>query len=348
MTTCPSGVNYAHLVDHARDHIERTYRRPLADRLLRALLAAVLTRTWLFRLAARAAAVFAWAAPLAPGRLKGVMRMAPARLPRGDATSRPGVFPAEGTRRLRVALLGGCVQPALGPGINAAAVRLLTRHGVEVVVTEAACCGALAQHLGKAERAKALARAQIEAWTAEMEAGGLDAIVVAASGCGTSVKDYGHLFRSDPRWAARAAAVSALALDITELAETIALRPRAVGAGLTVAYHAACSLQHGQQVREAPRRLLAEAGFAVVEPGEAHLCCGSAGTYNLLQPEIASALGARKAERLAATAADVVAAGNLGCITQIAAYVDRPVVHTAQLLDWATGGPIPAGLSRRP
>jgi glycolate oxidase iron-sulfur subunit len=211
------------------------------------------------------------------------------------------------------------------------------------VVSEAACCGALPHHLGKTDQARALAAARIEAWSREIETGDLDAIVVTASGCGSEIKDYGHLFRDHPTLAGPAAKVAALALDITELLDRIGLpptRPR----GLRVAYHAACSLQHGQQVTDAPKRLLAAAGFEVVEPREAHLCCGSAGTYNMLQPQIATRLRDRKAETLAVLEADVIAAGNLGCISQLAPSLAAPIVHTVQLLDWATGGPVPPGV----
>ncbi len=346
VTTCPSGVNYGHLVDHARAHIETRYRRPLPERWLRALVSAVLTRPRLFRAAARAASLLAFAAPLAPGRLKGMMRMAPARLPPAMVTDRPGVFPVAGPRRMRVALLGGCVQPSLNPAINAAAVRLLTRLGAEVVITRAdACCGSLPHHLGQAERARALATRQIEGWIAEIDAGGLDAIVVTASGCGTTLKDYGHMFRADPVWAERAARVSALAVDVTELVGRLGLGEAGHAPPLTVAYHSACSLQHGQGLRGEPKALLTQAGFRVVEPREAHVCCGSAGTYNLLQPEIAGQLKTRKAAHLAATKADVIAAGNIGCLTQIGDAAGAPIVHTVELLDWATGGPKPAGLS---
>ena len=345
-TTCPSGVNYGRLVDHARAHIETHYRRPLAERWLRTLVSGVLTRPWLFRASARAAALFAFAAPLAPGRLRGMMGMAPARLPAALPTDRPGVHPASGARRVRVALLGGCVQPSLNPAINAAAVRLLTRLGAEVVVTEAdGCCGSLPHHLGQAERARALATRQIEGWIAEQDAGGLDAIVVTASGCGATLKDYGHMFRADPVWAERAARVAALAVDVTELVARLGLGEAGKAAALTVAYHSACSLQHGQGLRSEPRALLEQAGFRVIEPREAHVCCGSAGTYNLLQPDIAGQLKARKAGHLAATGADVICAGNIGCLTQIGGVAGMPIVHTVELLDWATGGPRPAGLA---
>jgi glycolate oxidase iron-sulfur subunit len=345
MTTCPSGVNYMHLVDHARAHIERNFVRPWPDRALRALLSMVMTRPGLFRLATGLAAAFAPLSRLAPGRLRGVMEMAPVLRP-ARATDQPGVFPSEGPRRLRVALLAGCVQPAIAPEINAAAIALLTRHGVEVVIPEGSgCCGALPHHLGKTERSHALAKADIAAWMREIEGDGLDAIVVTTSGCGTTLKDYGFMFRDDPEWASPAARVAALARDVTELITELDLKPAMTSSGLSVAYHSACSLQHGQNLKFLPRELLQRAGFEVREPADSHLCCGSAGVYNLLQPEIASRLRDRKVKRLVATQSDVIAAGNVGCMRQIASGTTLPVVHTVELLDWATGGERPTSLS---
>ncbi|HEY9217918.1 MAG TPA: heterodisulfide reductase-related iron-sulfur binding cluster, partial [Phenylobacterium sp.] len=252
----------------------------------------------------------------------------------------------EGQRRMRVALLAGCVQPVLAPEINGAAIRLLNRLGAEVVVfAGSGCCGALPHHLGKADQARALASANIAAWRGELD--DLDAIVVTASGCGTSVKDYGFLFREDAELAADAAQVSALARDVSEVLAMLEPPGGPAPMGLTVAYHSACSLQHGQGVSEAPKALLRAAGFTVVEPREAHICCGSAGTYNLLQPELAGALRDRKVANLSATRPDVIASGNIGCLTQIAGGTEIPVVHTVELLDWAMGGPRPAALSSR-
>ncbi len=242
-----------------------------------------------------------------------------------------------------MALLSGCAQQVLAPQINEATIRLLTRHGCEVVVSKGAgCCGALTHHLG--QEGNDHARANIVAWTREIAVGGLDAIVINASGCGTTVKDYGFMFRDDPELAGPARAVSALTRDITELMSEIGLRPPVRPTGRRVAYHSACSLQHGQKVRNEPKQLLKDAGFIVLDPPEGHLCCGSAGTYNLLQPEIASQLRDRKVANIESTAPDLVAAGNIGCITQIAAGTALPVVHTAELLDWATGGPRPRAL----
>jgi glycolate oxidase iron-sulfur subunit len=333
------------LVDHARAHIEERYRRPAPERFLRWMLASVLSRPALFRWALRVAAIGHPFAPLLPGRLKGMAAMAPRRLPKPCAAERPGVFPAVGARRARVAILAGCAQPVLNPAINEAAVRVLTRLGVEVTVSQGAgCCGALPHHMGKAERAHALAEANIRAWTAETEGQGLDAIIVTASGCGTTVKDYGHMFRDHPELAEPAARISALARDVSEYLAGLGRLPVAGSRGLTVAYHSACSLQHGQKLRDPPKELLKACGYAVVEPAEAHICCGSAGTYNLLQPELAGRLGARKAGHLEATGAQAIASGNIGCMTQIAGATAIPVVHTVELVDWAMGGPVPEPL----
>ncbi len=344
MTTCPSGVHYQHLIDHARAHVEETYKRPFHDRALRALLAFVLPYPKRFRVALLGAALarpFRFLLPA--GRLRAMLDLA-RDVPGPGATDRDGVFPAVGKRVARVALLAGCAQRVLAPSINAATIRLLTRHGVEVVVT-GGCCGALPHHLGKVDPSHELAASLIHRFTAEMDGEGLDAIVVNASGCGTQVKDYGWMFRDDAHLAADAARVSALARDITEFVTTLDLTPPSHGSGLTVAYHSACSMQHGQKITREPKALLQAAGFTVREPLDAHLCCGSAGTYNLLQPAISSQLKARKADTLIATGADLMATGNIGCMTQLADAVGMPVVHTVELLDWATGGPKPDALA---
>ncbi len=345
MTTCPSGVHYMHLIDHARAHVEKTYRRPLTDRLLRAVLARVIPYPGRFRLAllgARLARPFAWLIPDA--RLKAMLAMAPKHIPPVSRNDDPQVFPAEGARRMRVALLTGCAQKALNTDINDATIRLLRRLGCEVVVAKGqGCCGALTHHMGKEDLAHASAAANIRAWMAEKQAGGLDAIVINTSGCGTTVKDYGHMFRTDPALAGDAATVAGLAKDVSEVLAALGL-PQGAAKGLRVAYHAACSLQHGQQIKSVPKDLLKRAGFEVVEPADSHLCCGSAGTYNLLQPEISADLKRRKVATLEAKAPQVIAAGNIGCMMQIASGTAVPVVHTVELLDWATGGPQPRAL----
>ena len=346
MTTCPSGVNYMHLVDHGRAWIEETYQRPWLDRQLRRVLAWVLPSPARFRFALMGAILARPLAPLLPKRLRTMLRLAPRHLPSPSHVDKPQVFPAEGVRRKRVALLNGCAQQVLAPGINEATIRLLTRHGCEVVVAAGAgCCGALVHHMGKTEASHVAARANIDAWTREIDGAGLDAIIVNTSGCGTTLKDYGFMLREEPAYAAKAAAVSALSKDVSEVMADLGLGAVAAPSGLTVAYHAACSLQHGQQIRTEPKALLAAAGFTVKDVPEAHLCCGSAGTYNLLQPEIAEQLKARKVANILTTQPDLIAAGNIGCITQIASGTGVPVVHTVELLDWATGGPKPAGLT---
>ncbi len=390
MTTCPSGVNYMHLVDHARRHIEETYRRPFADRAIRWLLATLLPRPGLFRLALFGASLARPFARILPARLATLLRLAPADLPSPSRSDLPQTFPAQGTRRKRVALLTGCVQSVIAPRINEATIRLLTRHGCEVVVSEGAgCCGALVHHLGR--DALDFARRNIDAWDRD----GIDAVVVNASGCGTTVKDYGFMLREDAAYAEKAKRISGLTRDISELMVEVGLEvssfpppPPSSPPGLTresradapfgeamlrlpaaeallpreggksghdgemkgeersvrVAYHAACSLQHGQKIKSQPMALLAAAGFHVSEPSESHLCCGSAGTYNMLQPEIATRLRDRKLSNINCLKPDVIATGNIGCMTQLAGGTEIPVVHTVELLDWATGGPRPPSL----
>jgi glycolate oxidase iron-sulfur subunit len=353
MTTCPSGVNYMHLVDQARVKIEKDYTRPLPERLLRAVLAWVLPRPGWFRAGMILARLgrpltallptpgVASATPTLFRRLKAMLALAPGSLPpRGAAGG--SVFPAQGTRRGRVALLQGCAQQVLAPRINQAAINLLTRHGIEVVlVKDEQCCGALTHHLGRDGDALARARANIAVWTAEADRDGLDAILMTTSGCGTVIKDYGFMLREDRDFAAAAARVSALAKDITEYLGGIELRPSQPHSDIVVAYHSACSLQHGQKITQAPKELLSKNGFVVKDVPESHLCCGSAGTYNILQPDIANKLRDRKVANIAMVKPDMIAAGNIGCMVQIASGTSVPVVHTVELLDWATGGPRP-------
>jgi glycolate oxidase iron-sulfur subunit len=345
MTTCPSGVHYAHLVDRARVHIEKTCTRPLPERLLRRLLATVVPNPKLFRLAVIGGRLGRPLQKLMPGRLKGMMAMAPAKIAPPSTVDRPQVFAAEGPRRARVALFTGCAQQVLKPEINEATVRLLRRHGCEVVVAQGAgCCGAIVHHLGWQEDSKKAARANVAAWDREIAAGGLDAIVSNASGCGVSLRDYGHLLKDEPQWAGRAARISALIRDLSEVLLELGLKPPAIATGQRVAYHMACSMQHGLGLRTQAKALLGAAGFAVVEPAEPHICCGSAGAYSILEPELSHRLRGRKVENLEATGPQIIAAGNIGCITHIGGGTAIPVVHTAELLDWATGGPKPAAL----
>ncbi len=349
MTTCPSGVDYMHLVDHARVVIEERGTRPAKSRMLRSLLARVVPYPRRFRWALRAA-------PLARP-FRGLMRrfglpelanmidMAPPVLPRAGRFSGPGTAATKAERRARVILLAGCAQQVLRPSINDATIRLLARRGVDVVVAPGSgCCGALVHHLGREDESKAQVRRNIDAWMKEIGKGPIDAILVNASGCGTMVKDYGHVLKDDPDYAEKAATIAALAQDVSEFVASTGIGAPVRWSSIKVAYHSACSLQHGQGITDEPRALLSQAGYSVVDVPEGHICCGSAGTYNILQPTIATQLRDRKVAHIKSTRPDVVAAGNIGCITQLAGGMTIPVAHTVELLDWAYGGPVPAGL----
>jgi glycolate oxidase iron-sulfur subunit len=337
VTTCAVKVDYTHLIDIARTHIEEHYRRPLGERMLRRMIAELLPYPRRFALALRLARLGRPFARVLPARLRNLATLAASQRAAGEILS-PGIHCAAGPRKMRVALLPSCAQQALNRDINAATIRLLQRHGCQVVVVPGVgCCGALPLHMGREAQGKAMARANVAAWSAEL-ANGLDAIVVNASGCGTTLKDYGHFLGDE-----QACRIGALTRDLTELLEALGLQ-KADAAPYRVAYHDACSLQHGQRVTSQPRKLLAQAGFEVIDVPERHFCCGSAGTYNLLQPDIAVALGQRKAAHIDSVDPDIVAAGNLGCMVQIARFTKAPIVHTVELLDWATGGPMPPAL----
>ncbi len=347
MTTCPSGVHYAHLVDHARAYIHEKYKRPMHERLMRNVLAFLLPDSGRFRIALELGAL---ARPLAPlfdkarwtRPVAAMLRLVPKTLaPKSDVQPKP----VAGTKRGRVGLLQGCVEPVLRPEIRAATIRLLERAGYEVVFARGeTCCGSLKHHMGLEDDSRDSIRRNVDAWTHEAESGGLDAIISTASGCGLTIKDYAFILRDDPAYAEKARRVSALAKDITEFiaeAATPEFQPRA----LKVSYHAACSLQHGQKITKAPVDLLRAAGFQVVTPLEPHLCCGSAGIYNIVQSEIATQLRDRKVKNLERLQPDVIATGNIGCTVQIASGARTPVVHIIELLDWANGGPPPAALA---
>ncbi|MCY4547487.1 MAG: glycolate oxidase subunit GlcF [Defluviicoccus sp.] len=348
MTTCPSGVHYMHLVDLARKRIAETFRRPLADRLVRALLLAAMPSPARFGWAVRLARLARPLAAALPGPFGRMLRMVP---PAGAGRTLPdgAVYRAEGERRYRVALLAGCVQQVLDPAINAATIRLLTRVGCEVVVARGSgCCGAIAHHMGEEAPALDAARRNLLAWQSEIEGEGLDAVVSNTSGCGVMLKDYGHLFREDAALSKTASAVAARVCDISELLQRIGLGETGPPEPLSVAYHSACALQHGQKIQAGPVELLRRAGFSVSLPAEGHLCCGSAGTYNILQPALADRLRDRKIGHLEALGADAIAAGNIGCMVQLAGATETPVVHTVELLDWAHGGPRPRALGSSP
>ncbi len=356
MTTCPSGVNYMHLIDHGRHHIEQTYTRPLPDRLMRAVLALLMPRPRLFRwtmVLGRLAKPFAAILPATssdPGgatflrRLRAMLEAVPDSVSPPSPVDRPQTFAAAGLRRKRVALMPGCGQQVLAPEVNEATVRLLTRHGVEVVnVAGSGCCGSSVLHVGRNEQALEFAKANIAAWLREADGEGLDAVVINASGCGTTVKDYGAMFANDPAWRDKAARVSKLARDVSEVMLDVGLRD-VTARPLTVAYHSACSMQHGQKVDAQPKKLLRDAGFIVKDVPDGHLCCGWAGTYQVLQPELSRRLRDAKVTKIESLRPDVIAAGNFGCIGNIASGTGIPIAHTVELLDWATGGPKPAAL----
>jgi glycolate dehydrogenase iron-sulfur subunit len=349
MTTCPSGVDYMHLVDLARTRIEESGRRSLPERTTRWMLAKVLPNKGRFRFAL----LMGWLARPFRGLLSklgfqsgaAALEVVPARRPRLKLRKGKTVFRPEHPPVKRVALMLGCVQEVLQPSINRAAIRLLRRHGVEVILAkDEACCGALQHHLGREDETHKAARRNVDAWSSALREGPLDAILITASGCGTMVKDYGHLLARDRGYAGRAAEMSQRARDITEFIYEIGLVPPLAWTSLRVAYHAACSMQHGQQVDAEPRALLSQAGFTVLDVPEGHICCGSAGTYNILQPELSGQLRERKLGHIASVKPDIVATGNIGCITQLQRGSAVPVVHTVELLDWATGGPCPKGL----
>ena len=343
MTTCPSGVHYMHLIDTARAYIEDNYKRPLSDRTLRWVLARILPYPKRFRIALLGAKIGRPFARFIPDpRLRAMLEMAPKVIPPVSRNDEPQTFSVP-NKVMRVALMTGCAQRALNTDINDATIRLLTRFGAEVVIPKGqGCCGALTHHMGKEDESHATAAKNIRAWVAEMDAG-LDAIVINTSGCGTTVKDYGHMFRNTDL-AADAARVSAIAMDVSEVLMKLDL-PEGAPKNTKVAYHAACSLQHGQKIKTFPKDLLKRAGFTVLEPADSHLCCGSAGTYNLMQPEISKQLKARKVQTLEALTPDIISAGNIGCMMQIGSGTDTPIVHTVELLDWATGGPKPPALT---
>jgi glycolate oxidase iron-sulfur subunit len=349
MTTCPGGVDYMHLVDLARQHIERTGKRSPKQRLIRRLLANILPYPTRFRWALKAAPL---GRPLmGPMRrlgwheLAAMLELAPASFTRAPKYAGPGTAATKKERRGRVIMLAGCAQQVLRPDINDATIRLLARSGADVEVANGSgCCGALVHHLGREHEALEFAKRNVDAWSKLIARGPVDAIVINASGCGTTVKDYGHMLASVQGYAERARAIAVLAKDVAEFLAMYDLGPPKRWSSLRVGYHSACSLQHGQGIHEEPKELLRTAGFTVLDVPESHICCGSAGTYNILQPELARQLRDRKVANIASVKPDIIAAGNIGCITQIGQGTDIPIVHTVELLDWAYGGPVPRGL----
>ncbi len=346
MSACPSGVHYQHYIDHARAFVEEHHQRPWFEELLRNVLAEILPYAGRFRLALNLAKLAKPFAALFGKQLSGIINMAPAKIPQVIMPDGPQVYPAEGAAKKRIALLPGCAQKVLRPSINEATIRLLTRLGAEVVIAEGVgCCGALTHHLGKDDAAREFAKANIDAWLRELDLGGLDAIVINAAGCGTEVKDYAFLLKEDLDYCDKAQKISELTKDITEVIADFDL-PKSKQADLPgIVYHDACSLMHGQGITRQPRDQLKEVGFEVFEIPGRHFCCGSAGSYNLLQPTMADQLQARRLDKIESVLetgdASVLATGNIGCLVQLASGSNMPVVHTVELLDWATGGPKP-------
>ncbi len=351
MTTCPGGVDYMHLVDLARVHIEETGTRSFKERMVRELLARTVPYPNRFRLAMKAAplgrAFRGMMKRFGFNELAAMVDLAPATIPPAPRYEGPGTAVTGAERRARVIMMAGCAQQVLRPDINDATIRLLARRGVDVVVAPGAgCCGALVHHMGREAEALTQAKANIDAWEKEIARDDVDAILINASGCGTTVKDYGHMLRHDQDYAERAQRISAMTKDVSEFLTDYDLGPPKRYSSLRVAYHSACSMQHGQGITDEPKALLKAAGYTVVDVPEGHICCGSAGVYNILQPEIAGQLRDRKVDNIRTVKPDVVATGNIGCISQLSPAMETPVTHTVELLDWAYGGPVPRGLGK--
>lgn len=345
MPACPSAVDYMRLLDLGRQHIAENARRGLVDRVMRRSIARIVSQERLFRPFLGIGQFVAKYMPALPPPFGPLLRSARA-LPRVQP---PAALPprtqAAGTRRKRVMLMPGCVQQVLHPEANAAAIRLLARHGADVIVEPAqGCCGALAHHTGAIDLAQESARRNLSAWSSACKGGPIDAVVILASGCGLSLKDYGRLFPPEAPEFQAATEFSASVRDISETLAELDLVPAGNGDRPVVAYQPPCSLEHGQRIRNQPRDLLRAAGFELREITDSHLCCGSAGSYSLLQPEMSGRLKDRKVAAIHAAEVDVVATANIGCQLHLSDAAGIPVVHLVELLDWATGGPMPVRL----
>jgi len=352
MTTCPSGVNYMHLIDHGRAHIEKTYKRPFSDRLVRNFLSVVLTNSFNFKFISFLIKFIRPLRFLFPKKIEEMIKLMPKKFPK-KTLSKMRVYHAKNKKKTiaRVALLTGCVQQVISPQINEATIRLLNRHGIEVVVPkEINCCGSLNHHLGKNKIAHETFKKNISIWYNEYLNNGLDAIISNTSGCGTTLKDYAFIFRSDNDFRKKAKKISELTKDISEYLEDKVklnfVKTSTNEKKYKVAYHSACSLQHGQKVHIGPINLIKKTGNEVVEISDGHLCCGSAGTYNLLQSEIAKKLLKNKIENIEKIKPKFISTGNIGCITQISQGTKIPILHTVEIIDWYTGGPKPKVLER--
>jgi len=349
LTTCPSGVDYMHLIDHGRNHVERTYKRPLFDRIMRELLAFILPKPKVFKLLGQISNLTKPVHFLLPKKMKHMVSFMPKTFSKSEFPEN-NVFKPKKKSISKVALLTGCVQKVISPNINDASINVLLRHGIEVhVLREIKCCGSLTHHMGKEDISHKFFVENINAWYDLYENQKLDAILVNTSGCGTTIKDYDFIFKDHPDKILRKKAkkISEIALDITEYLEAsikLDFRDEINVKKYKIAYHSACSMQHGQKVHNQPIKLLKMSGNNILEIPDGHLCCGSAGTYNLMQEELASELLKRKCENIKKINPDIIAAGNVGCITQIANGTDTPIVHTIELIDWFTGGKKPDGL----
>jgi len=347
MTTCPSGVNYMHLIDHGRNHIEKTYKRPLKDRVIRSFLSTILSNSTYFKIVAILTQLIRPFRFIFPKKLSEMINLMPRKFPK-KTLSRKRIYPAENKKKAvaRVALLIGCVQKVISPQINEATIRLLNRHNIEVVVPkQIKCCGSLNHHLGKEQSAHLTFKRNISTWYDEYLKNGLDAIISNTSGCGTTLKDYGFIFRSDKDFKKKAKKISELTKDITEyLNENIKLnfiKKQKNEKTYKIAYHSACSMQHGQKIHDVPINLLQKTRNEVLDIPDGHLCCGSAGTYNLLQSDIANRLLKNKISNIEKIKPQIISTGNIGCITQIAQGTKIPILHTVEIIDWYTGGPKP-------
>ena len=344
MTTCPSGVNYMHLIDHGRNHIEETYKRPILDRLFRNILSYVLPKPNVFFALTIATKIIKPFGFILPKFLKNILNLIPNNIPTKKIKTQK-IYPSESKKKIaRVALLTGCVQRVISPEINESTIRLLNRHNVEVVVLpKIDCCGSLNHHLGKKELAHSSFIKNIELWYNEYLKNGLDAIISNTSGCGTTLKDYGHIFRNDKELKKKANKISELTKDITEyLEENLKLRIKNSNEKqYKIAYHSACSMQHGQKIHEQPKNLIKKTGNIVLDVPEGHICCGSAGTYNILHQKMADSLLKNKVKNIEKISPDFISTGNIGCMTQIGSGTKIPIVHTVEVIDWLTGGPKP-------
>ena len=346
MTTCPSGVNYMHLIDHGRNHIERTYKRPFIERLMRNFLSKVLSKPINFKIVAFFTQFIKPLNFFFPKKIREMIKLMPTKFPKKTLPVKKIYLSKKKKPVARVALLTGCVQKVISPQINEATIRLLNRHNIEVVVfKEIDCCGSLNHHLGKSNLAEATFKNNISVWYEEYLKNGLDAIISNTSGCGTTLKDYGFIFRGDADFKKKAKKISELTKDITEyLSDKVKLNFITNSLNekkYKIAYHSACSMQHGQKIHKQPINLIKKTGNEVLEIADGHLCCGSAGTYNLLQSEIAKKLLKKKIENIEKIKPEFISTGNIGCITQIANGTKIPILHTIEIIDWYTGGPKP-------